>query len=474
MDRPNILWICTDQQRYDTIGGLNNPHIRTPNLDRLMAEGTAFTHAFSQSPVCTPSRAAFLTGRYPRTARGRQNGQAVFPSDELLVTRLLAEQGYDCGLSGKLHLAVCHNHVEPRVNDGYRVFHWSHHPNPDWDENAYIHWLTSRGKTWDELYQRQKGALAYAGVPAEYHQTKWCADMAIDFMTEKRNGPWLMSVNPFDPHHPFDPPEEYLRRYDPDEVPSPKYRPGELDDKPGFQKIDHEGAYGGVGMSCAKADDRQLREIVAAYYAMVEQIDTHVGRMLDVLEETGQRENTIVIFHSDHGEMLGDHGILLKGPYFYECAIRVPLIISWPGHFREGLVSDALVQLIDLAPTLMEACGLSPHDRMQGKSLLPILTGRADPHDFNESIYCEYYNAMIGHDRSAYGTMYRDRRYKVCVYHGRARGQGELYDLENDPDEFDNLWDSKEHADLRAELILKCFDLAVFTADPWPERVGGY
>jgi len=99
MSPPNILWICTDQQRYDTIGGLNNPHIRTPNLDRLMATGTTFTHAFSQSPVCTPSRGAFLTGRYPRTIRGRQNGQEVFPADEVLITKMLADEGYDCGLA---------------------------------------------------------------------------------------------------------------------------------------------------------------------------------------------------------------------------------------------------------------------------------------------------------------------------------------------------------------------------------------
>ncbi len=474
MNRPNILWICTDQQRYDTIGGLNNPHIRTPNLDRLMAEGTTFTHAFSQSPVCTPSRGAFLTGRYPRTIRGRQNGQAVFPGDEVLVTRMLADQGWDCGLAGKLHLAVCDGHVEPRGDDGYRVFHWSHHPSPSWKENEYIQWLAAQGKTWEELYQFPPAAYSGPGIPAQYHQTKWCADMAIDFMTERRDGPWLMSVNPFDPHHPFDPPQEYLDRYDPEQVPLPKYRPGELDDKPEFQRVDHQGSYGGKGMSCAEATEADLRGVVAAYYAMVEQVDTHVGRMLDVLEETGQRENTIVIFMSDHGEMLGDHGILLKGPYFYDCAIRVPLIISWPGHFQEGVVSKAMVELVDAVPTLLEACEMPAPSRVQGESLLPILEGQADPHQHRESVYCEYYNAMPGHDHSAFGTMYRDRAHKICVYHGKARGQGELYDLEADPDEFNNLWYDQEHAELRHELILKCFDRSVFTMDPWPERVGRY
>ena len=192
MTRPNILWVCTDQQRYDTIHGLNNPHINTPNLDRLMKEGVTFSNAFSQSPVCTPSRATFLTGRYPRTCRGRQNGQAVFPDDEILVTRVLADEGYDCGLSGKLHLAVCDPRVvdfEPRANDGYRVFHWSHHPAPDWAESDYIKWLASKGKPWEDVYAGESYHHVKEGVPAEFHQTTWCAEMAIDFIRRRAGSP---------------------------------------------------------------------------------------------------------------------------------------------------------------------------------------------------------------------------------------------------------------------------------------------
>ncbi len=250
-ERPNILWICTDQQRYDTISALGNSHIRTPNIDELASEGVTFTRAYSQSPVCTPSRAAFLTGRYPRTTRCRQNG-AQIPPDEILVTRLLAEDGYDCGLSGKLHLSPCQGRVEKRINDGYRAFHWSHHPAPDWPENEYIQWLESKGQSWDKLYHRKPGEPVWAGIPAEFHQTTWCAEKAIEFLSEDRDGPWLMSVNSFDPHHPFDPPAEYLDKYHPDDVPAPGYRPGELDNKTEFQRVDHQGAYGGKGMSFAR------------------------------------------------------------------------------------------------------------------------------------------------------------------------------------------------------------------------------
>ncbi|MFP3903858.1 MAG: sulfatase [Armatimonadota bacterium] len=475
MARPNVLWICTDQQRFDTVGGLNNPHISTPNFDRLMDTGVAFSHAYSQSPVCTPSRYAFLTGRYPRTARGRQNGQAVPIPDEPYITKLLADDGWDCGLSGKLHLAVCQDTVEPRTDDGYSTFHWSHHPSPDWEENEYSQWLKREGLQWEELHPFRPGVDGYygEGCPAEYHQTKWCADRAIDHLKDS-DGPWLVSVNVFDPHHAFDPPPEYLERWNIEEIPLPKYRPGELQDKPEFQRIDHQGGYGGRGLSAADATDEDLRGVRAAYWAMIENIDHNLGRMLDALEETGQRENTIVIFQSDHGEMLGDHGILLKGPYFYEEAIRVPLIISWPGHFQEGLVSDALVELVDIAPTLVEITGVKPNKGMQGRSLVPILQGEADPHTHKDDIYCEYYNAMPFHDPPPYGTMYRDGRYKICVFHGTHRGQGELYDLQEDPDEFENLWDEPTCAGLKQDLIARCFDRSVFTMDPWPERAGRY
>ena len=472
MDRPNILWICTDQQRGDTIACMGNPHIRTPHLDRLAAQGVAFSHAFAQNPVCTPSRASFLTGRYPRTTRARQNGQNI-PEDEVLVTRMLADAGYDCGLAGKLHVCAAQGRVEHRIDDGYRVFHWSHHPAPDWPENAYSQWLEAKGHSWKDLY-RPRGH-AFPGVPAELHQTTWCAEKAIEFMTAERDGPWLFSINCFDPHHPFDPPQEYLDRYDPDALPDPKYQPGELDDKPVFQRIDHDGAYGGRGMAFGKLSPRQRREVVAAYYAMCELIDDQVGRLMQALEDTGQRENTLVIFQSDHGEMLGDHGIFLKGPHMYDCAVRVPLIISWPTRFGRGLVSDALVELVDLAPMLLDAAGLETPERMQGRSLLGICDGSANPHEHKDAVYAEYYNAMPFHNwhrPRPYVTMVRTRTHKLAVTHGL--GTGELYDLEADPGEVHNLWDAPGHKDVKIELLTRLADAAAFTADPIPPRIADW
>src|SRR5919106_5597773 len=149
-DRPNILWICSDQQRHDTLGCYGNRWVNTPRLDALASQGLIFRDAFAQSPACTPSRASFLTGRYPRTCRTRQNG-ADIPDDEVLVTQLLADAGYHCGLAGKLHLRACHPSVcpqhESRIDDGYTEFYWSHHPEDDWPLPAhdYAEWIHAQG-----------------------------------------------------------------------------------------------------------------------------------------------------------------------------------------------------------------------------------------------------------------------------------------------------------------------------------------
>lgn len=468
---PNVLWICTDQQRYDTIASLGNPLVRTPHIDGLVRDGVAFTQAYCQSPVCTPSRASFLTGRYPRTTRCRQNGQSI-PADERLVSRLFADAGYRCGLAGKLHLASCSDgKVEQRIDDGYHDFAWSHHPQPDWPENAYTKWLARQGKSWPELYTGEGTPFVKQGVSAEYHQTTWCADETIQFIRQNSERPWLFSVNCFDPHHPFDPPPEYLAKVATSHMPLPKFRPGELANKPKFQTLDAVWAHNSPGeFPTGVMTDQDRREVCAAYYAMCELIDDQVGRMLAALDETNQREETIVLFMSDHGEMLGDHGIYFKGPHFYDEAVRVPLVFSWPGKLREPHRVDGLTELVDLAPTLLELAGLDVPKRIQGKSLVSHLTGGRDPQDGRPHVYSEYYNAWTHAD--VYGTMLRTKECKIVVYHGQQIG--ELYDLTNDPDEFENLWDDPPARQLKSDMLKQCFDASVLSMDPVPERRGPF
>jgi len=474
--RPNVLWVCTDQQRADTLGCYGNPWVRTPNLDRLAQRGVRFEHAYAQSPVCTPSRASFLTGRYPRTTRCRQNGQSI-PGDEVLVTRLLADAGYSAGLSGKLHVSACHPSVapvsEPRIEDGYASFRWSHHPAPDWPGNAYVSWLRSLG---DEFSTPPYPGSDHvrSGMPAERHQTTWCVEQAIEFIQahEGHAMPWLSCVNLFDPHHPFDPPPGHLERYLDrlEALPLPNFVPGELGDKPVFQQVDHHGAYGGnAGLPFDRMDAEDHRLVRAAYWAMCDLIDEGVGRLLEALDATGQAEDTLVVFMSDHGELLGDHGMYLKGPHFYEPAVRVPLIAAWPGRIPAGRTSRALVELVDLAPTLLDAARLPGHAGMQGRSLWPLLTGEAPLDEHRDDVYCEYYDAMRWHEAPpAEATMVRTARWKLVRAH--SLGTGELYDLERDPMETVNRWADPEAAPAKLELLARLSDRMARTVDPLPPR----
>jgi len=470
--RPNILWVCTEHQRFDTIHALGNEHIRTPNLDRLVAEGAAFTHAFCQNTVCTPSRSSFLTGRYPVTTRCRQNGQNI-PADEVLISRTLRDLGYDCGLAGKLHVSAAQSGSEVRIDDGYRVFEWSHGSTVvhggDW-----IRWLAENGKTFDDVYQRSPVMFARRVDERKYHQTTWCFERALAFMQENRQSPWLVSINPFSAHDPFDYLPEYFDNYDQDTLPTPLWREGELANKPPFQQAAYK--IRGSSTGYAGTSEAQRREMKAAYYATIEHIDDELGRLITWLDETGQRENTLIIFNSDHGDMGGDHGLFQKGPYLYDPAVRVPLIFSWPGVLPTGQRFDALVEQVDIVPTIHELLGLDIPERMQGQSLLPLLTGQRPKDDFRDGVYCEYYNsnpAVTSPQKCrAYVTMWRNRQYKIIVYHGEEFG--ELYDLTRDPNEFENRWDDSEYRDVRYAMLKRCFDARVFAMDPLPPRISGF
>ena len=485
--RPNILWICTDQQRWDTIGRLGNPHIRTPTLDGLAAGGTAFRRAYTQSPICTPSRASMLTGRYPASHGVFRNGNATFPAHETLVTRMLADAGYDCGLIGKLHLSSAKGY-EKRPDDGYRVFHWSHHPTPDAARgSAYDDWLRDeKGVDPQELFGGTH-AFCGPGVPAALHQTTWCAEMAMRFIKQRRDCPWLLSINIFDPHAPFDAPPEFLAKVDPESLPLPLWRDSDAERWRDFQTVDQQQTVpqdphlrptlqppAETGTSHddfasnvpAHYDARQVK---ANYYAMIEQIDAQIARILDALRSTGQLDNTIVLFHSDHGEQLGDHGLVLKGCRFFDGLVRVPMIWSWPGRFGAAVESDALVELVDIAPTLLEAAGLPQPWQMQGRSLLPILEGRADSAHHKPYVVSEFWDSIGGHPDHTHGSMVFDGRWKSVIYHGHP--VGEIFDHAADPDEFDNLW---HDVAIRADRLKLHLDALAGTIDAGPPRVTDY
>ena len=490
--RPNILWICTDQQRYDTIAALGNTCIITPNIDRLCAEGVSFNRTYCQNPLCTPSRASFLSGLYPSATHANRNGNSHYPVEgPCLITRHLADAGYTCGLVGKLHLASAWHGLEQRTNDGYSIFRYSHSPYQHCGTNlpgsplpplgqpcgnAYIDWLREEGVTLGDVFE-----LNASGQPVEYRcstapelrQTTWCVSEAMRFIQNQREAqPWLLSLNIFDPHPPMDGLESLIQQYLNSELPEPCFTEADLILQ---ERLNEAGV---VFQSKVQRPNTEWRRTIASYYAMIELVDREIGRLLDALDKSGERDNTVIIFCSDHGEMLGDHGLMAKGCRFYEGLTRVPLIISCPRYFRQGVSVDDLVELTDLAPTIAELSGVTLPVQ-HGRSLLGYLEKDASPPPPKTFVRCEYLQTLDmevapGSEGKShcFGTMIRDERWKMAVYHGH--GMGELYDMDNDPNESINRWDDPACGDILSRLFRQSFDAFVQCSDPGPPRIGRY
>ena len=307
-------------------------------------------------------------------------------------------------------------------------------------------------------------------VCPEMHQTTWASECAIEFIQKQSDSdsPWLLNLNVYDPHPPFTPPKAYADRFDPSTMPGPHFRPSDLEQQAKLAELDFQD-------ELRTPEEHDAHRVQALYYAMIAQIDDQLARILDALDATGQRDNTIVLFTSDHGEALGDHGLMYKGCRFYEGLVRVPLIFSWPsGSSSRVCTAMHWSNYSTFHQRLLEACGLECHDHMQGKSLLPILAWRRialtncvplcgrstlmplDPHFTGGS--------------GTFGTMFRTRNHKLCMYHDKQIG--ELYDLAADPWEFDNLWDSREHESVKNALIREAFDAhVVLTTDMGSRRI---
>ena len=404
-----------------------------------------------------------MTGMYPTRVHNTRNGNDTFPPYPPVITKLIADSGYDCGLIGKFHLQSAGHRTEPRIDDGFSYWKFSHAPRDDWSEgHDYAQWVTGRGGDLDSLRESEDR------VPPEYHQTTWASECAIDFIESHRDDsqPWLLNLNIYDPHPPFIPPKIYADRFDAAKMPGPHFRDSDLTQQTKLASLDFQD-------ELRTPEEHNALQVQAWYYAMIAQIDDQLARILATLDATGQRDNTIILFTSDHGEALGDHGLMFKGCRFYEGLVRVPLIFSWPEKFASGVQSDALVELLDMTSTLMELCQLEIPDYMQGKSLMPILRGETDGHNHRDFVRSEYFDALDPHftgGTGTFGTMYRTRKYKLCMYHDKQLG--ELYDLEADPWEFNDLWDSPEHQSVKHQLIREAFDAhVVLTTDMGSPRI---
>lgn len=402
-----------------------------------------------------------MTGMYASRVHNTRNGNASFPGYPPVVSKLIADAGYTCGLIGKFHLQSSGRRTEPRIDDGFSYWKFSHAPRDDWpDGHDYAEWVRERGGDLDAMRAHPDG------VPTEFHQTTWGTERSIEFIEQEHTKPWLLNVNVYDPHPPFVPPKSYADKFDADAMPGPHFRESDLAQQAKLSSVDFQD-------EIRTPEQHNAKQRQAWYYAMIAQIDDQFARVLASLEATGQRDNTVIIFTSDHGESLGDHGLMFKGCRFYEGLVRVPLIFSWPGRFKKNVQSDALVELLDMTATLCDLTRVELPEYMQGKSLLPMLTGETPVNHHRDFVRSEYFDALDPHftgGSGSFATMHRDTRYKLVIYHDKDLG--ELFDLQEDPWEFANLWDDPTHAEVKHQMIYESFNAHVqLTTDVGSERI---
>ncbi len=428
--RPNILFILSDQHHAGFTGHAGHPVVRTPHLDRLAREGTMFRHAYCQSPLCCPSRASLLTGRYCRDL-GIYDNQHILESNGVTFPRVLGAAGYRTCVIGKTHYngEQFQGYQERPYGD---LFGQAHQPDP--------RRLPERGAAGlGGVFE----AAGPSGIPLPLTQTEICvAESAKWLQTHlaSRGGqPFCLSVHFDKPHFPICPPPEYFKRYE-GRLRLPDLPPGFLDREVPFVRA----AMKNWGISDPDRKDRAAHErALAAYCGCIEWMDDAIGRVLAALDYLGLAENTLVIYSSDHGEMAGERGTWQKS-VFYDASARVPLLMRLPGATGSaGRRVDTPVGLIDLFPTFCELAGTATPEGCGGTSLLPLLRGEAVARDaiFSESV--------IIHEPGQAGCMIRTGRWKYNAY---LDGAEELYDLEADPGEWTNLATVPAHRAVRDDL----------------------
>lgn len=506
-NHPNILLITSDQQHWNTIGRYFD-EVETPNLDRLCATGTDFRRAYCPNPTCTPTRASMITGQYP-SRHGAWSLGTKLPEDLPTLGDSLQAVGYDCSLIGKAHFQpLRHESAYPSIEsypilrdlDYWRNFHgpfygFNHvemarnHCDESHAGQHYAIWMEENGLTnWKDYFQNTWWEFNFSDdgtenpaqnhswtLPEEYHYNNWITERSIARMEKAsaRNQPFFCWASYLDPHPPYLVPEPWASMYDPKDVTVPQATPGEhRKNPPHFGKTQEENPdFSDLQETCTAnhgyhshlQDPAELAKNIAVYYGMISMLDHYVGKLLDYLEATGQRENTLVVFTSDHGHFYGQHGLTAKGGFHYEDLIRVPFIASWPGTIPEDRTTQAIQSLVDLPRTFLAAAGSEAPRVMQGLNQLPVWTGEVD--SVRESAIVEFRHQPTAiHQRTLV-----DSRYKLTTYFKQP--YGELFDLQSDPGEINNLWDAPEAAGLKTELLQKLLHAQMGEEPLWMPRI---
>ncbi len=514
-EKMNVLFFLTDQQRADHLGCAGNPILKTPNLDRLASEGVRFSKAYVANPTCMPNRCSLMTGQYPNMCV-RAFSVNLDSVNSPTFSETLRKEGYATKAIGKMHF----NYWGPSIGGSKSVEQISRwiskkerkklmetFPSPwnGFDEvelisghgdlcvGHYSEWLEERAPQYaKEIINTFPTLLDHtyreSVTPEEYYPTTYCTERAIDFLDKHAKGehgdkPFLLKVSYPDPHHPCTPPGKWGDMYKPEDIELPK----SFSDKENIKKhkfigprSDLPGRWG--KMLFHTTTEEEARGFTAKTYGMVSMIDDSVGQILATLEKLGLADNTMIVYTSDHGDMMGDHGMILKGFMGFNGVFNVPLIWKVPGVTKPGVVSDSLVSAVDLAPTVLNLSnidkGAIPLD-IQGIDITPVLK---DPSEkVRDACLIEVDESDIRNkdpeikDTLPFGNLDMrlktivTERYTLTVYN-KLQGYGDLFDRKNDPDELNNLWDS--NPELRHELVDKLLHEVINAQSLYPKKMG--
>ena len=504
----NVLFIIADQQRADHVGFMGNSVVRTPNIDAIAGRGTVFENAWVSNPVCMPNRSTIMTGRMP-TAHGVIFNDRTLDWGSNTFVKRFREAGYRTGLIGKSHLqhGMSKNSVVPfrgqgaydspypdgwdQIEDFERYLDANPEPVEDFygfehielsiDHGArvsghHLQWALAKGASREDLctdytadapgnHKSKHWWQVYQPPYAEeFHSTSFVTERTIEFI-ERAHGqdkPWLAFCSFPDPHHPMTPPGQWFHRHAAADMVLPDTRHDTLADAPEHLRIfqsTHPTAQRNWVAPCGCGHDELLREAIAATYGMIEMIDDGVGKISEVLDRLDITEDTIIVYTSDHGDMMGDHGLFLKGFMHYRGTLQVPMAIAAPGKPEQR--THKLSSSIDLAPTLLELCDIQAFDGMQGHSLVPILD---DPNQqVRDWVLIEDDVADITAKLTPIPGKTRTLVTESAKYSRNSKGEEQLFDLRRDPDEMTDLKHSD--AELRFDMLETLTDALILTDD---------
>ena len=451
-NKPNIIFISAEQQRGDTVHYTGADFMITPNMDRLAAESVVFGRAFSCASTCIASRAAFYTGLYPHNT-----GMYCFyrSSGQLHWLNRLTDAGYHCTSIGKTHLP--HMGYEESIAEQGNKYARYREDNPsEWQQavlSAGYELPLNLHKTLPDYYDRL--CAVDCPVPEELHPDFFVTSKALEWLDRQNNQqPFYLHIGLLSPHDLYDPPKRFVDMYDDNDIPMPDVSAEELDGIP--DELFAAGRQNELrdyttNLRPSHATPENIRRLRKHYFASVTMIDEKIGEILDKLKEKGLYENSIIIFTSDHGDNLFDHGLFYKGELF-DTITHIPLMIKSPDGMNPGQIRSDLVSHLDVAQYILDKAGV-PADDLDGISLVPVVE-EGVPHT-RKRVFAEEGASGLRPEPDLIAMMRTDD-FKLIHFVGSENGQ--LFDLQVDPLEKKNLWNNSDYSDIQSQLTREMLD----------------